>query len=225
MYNNKADLWSIGMILYEMLYGTHPFNSCRTVPELKDTITNTTIEIPPSNTKNKDVSEKCIALLKQLLQKKANDRIIWNDFFENSWIKSYQCIFPQHDEYEKKLQSTSVGSLSNEEFLNTPRTPVIEIAGMVGNTDTLDIACTPEQPIILKSYNDQINVNIIDNYCDQVDKYTTSKSEAASDDFIFEMDMDDIDKEKNKKIRVKKIIEKSSVLNENDNAYDIVDSF
>ena len=42
-YNNQTDLWSIGMILFEMLYGLHPFEKCKTVPELKDKLMKTEI--------------------------------------------------------------------------------------------------------------------------------------------------------------------------------------
>jgi serine/threonine protein kinase len=221
-YDNQADLWSIGMILYEMLYGAHPFNSCRTFPELKDTIANTIIEIPPSNTKNKDISENCIHLLRWLLQKKANDRITWDSFFEDPWIKAYQCIPPRQDEYEKKLQATSIGSLANEEIL-APQSPP-------KNEPIIPTSTTPGD-------KEHVNINIIDNYCDQIDKYTALQTEKTKDDIevigvnqrfpqdcIFEMDIDDVDKDKNKKVRIKQIIEKSSVLNEDDKTYDIIDS-
>jgi len=90
MYNNQTDLWSIGMILYEMLYGNHPFEECRTIPELKDTLSTKKIEIPPNNTKNKSVSLDCISLLKKLLEKKVTERISWDEFFNHPWVTQYQ---------------------------------------------------------------------------------------------------------------------------------------
>lgn len=227
MYNNQTDLWSIGMILYEMLYGNHPFQNCRTIPELKDTVSKTIIEIPPSDTKNKDVSKSCIQLLQKLLEKKVNDRISWFDFFENQWIKQYKCdeMMSQdnkNNEYEKQLQSASLGSFDNDHIdkLSSYQKP----------------NCSPptqnETHIIKMSKID--TVTIIDDFYDtiehsnpvNIDKYNRTiprKRETYSpEDCIFQMDIDDTSP--TKKIIVRKVIEKSSILDDADNNYDIVES-
>lgn len=69
-YNNQTDLWSIGMILYEMLYGFHPYESCKNIRQLLSMIDHGIIEIPPKNTQNKNISIECLDLLQKLLQKK-----------------------------------------------------------------------------------------------------------------------------------------------------------
>ena len=85
-YNNQTDLWSIGMILYEMLYGFHPYESCKGIPQLIDMQNNKKIEIPPKNTTNTDVSNQCLDLLHKLLQKQVEDRITWDDYFSHMWV-------------------------------------------------------------------------------------------------------------------------------------------
>jgi len=197
MYNNQTDLWSIGMILYEMLFGIHPYNECHTFPELKDTIANTDIEIPPTNTKNKSISEDCINLLKQLLQKKVQCRITWDDFFENPWVKSYQYINSKNTEYETKLQSVSVGSLSNEELSKTPLQSRPEMVRFSRKHSDLNV-------VVRKPSTDKIK--IIDDYCDKLD---TLKSN--NDDLMFDMEFDESDK--NKKNKSKK---------EADNNYEVI---
>lgn len=185
MYNNQTDLWSIGMILYEMLFGVHPYNECHTFPELKDTITNTDIEIPPVNTKNKTIGYDCINLLKQLLQKKVQCRITWEDFFEDPWVKSYQYISSKNTEYETKLQSVSVGSLSNEELSKTPLQSRPEMARFSRKHSDINV-------VVRRPSTDKIK--IIDNYCDNLD---TIKSN--NDDLMFDMEFDESDKTKKNK--------------------------
>lgn len=214
MYNNQTDLWSIGMILYEMLYGSHPFSNCKTMHELKDTVSQEIIEIPPRNTKNKDVSNTCISLLKKLLEKKVDNRISWDDFFEHPWIKQYQYGIPinnnsNDNDYIKQLHSTSIGSLSRDSPLSQLSTPPNENYNHAIKMSRID------------------SLTIVDNYYDSIsspinipkNNYTiTKKSTYSPEDLIFEMDDDT-----NKKIVVKKIMDRSSILEE-DNNYDIVEN-
>lgn len=85
-YNNQTDLWSVGMILYEMLYGSHPYGHCKNIPELHGEI-DKELYIPPLNNTNTNVSDECLKLLTTLLQKNVDKRINWDNFFKNSWTK------------------------------------------------------------------------------------------------------------------------------------------
>jgi serine/threonine-protein kinase ULK/ATG1 len=91
-YNIQTDLWSIGMILYEMLYGFHPYHSCKSIQELKNTIDAKEIDIPPINTPNNDISKECLDLLRYLLQKDVKKRISWEDFLSYPWLTSETLI-------------------------------------------------------------------------------------------------------------------------------------
>ena len=113
-YNKQTDLWSTGMILYEMLFGFHPYDKCKTISELKSFIDNKIIEIPPSNNQNKDISPECLSLLGMLLQLNVRDRITWEEFFVHPWLATYQYLESNQSNYEKKIIATSVGSLANE---------------------------------------------------------------------------------------------------------------
>lgn len=210
MYNNQTDLWSTGMILYEMLYGNHPFHNCKTMVELKDALSNEIIEIPPYNTKNKDVSVNCISLLRELLEKKVNNRISWNNFFEHPWIKQFQCgiAINSNKEYETQLHSTSVGSLSKDSPLSgrgSPENPIVKMS-RVGSITIVDNFYESAPISIPKRNSCEYNV--------------TKKTSLSPEDLIFEMDFDD----SNKKIVVKKILDKSSILEEDDNNYSIIES-
>ena len=80
-YSNKADLWSIGIIFYEILTGKPPYKA-RTHYELAKKIENNPIFLP----KLIPLSSNCSNLLYKLLQKEADNRISWDDFFNHNWI-------------------------------------------------------------------------------------------------------------------------------------------
>lgn len=82
-YDNKTDLWSVGVILYEMLFGYPPFKAS-TQYELINRIETEPIYIP----NNINVSNECKDLLMKLLQKEPDNRINWTDFFFHPWIYS-----------------------------------------------------------------------------------------------------------------------------------------
>jgi len=82
-YTVKADLWSIGMILYEMLIGKPPYKASNHY-ELIKKIDTQAIIIPNCIS----ISDNCKDLLHGLLQKNVNKRIGWIEFFNHPWLES-----------------------------------------------------------------------------------------------------------------------------------------
>ena len=82
-YDTKSDLWSVGIILYEMLTGVPPFKAKNLIDLLKKIDKMKTIVIP----KKFVVSQPCLDLLNRLLQKEPDKRITWDDFFQHDWLK------------------------------------------------------------------------------------------------------------------------------------------
>ena len=188
-YNNQTDLWSIGMILYEMLFGYHPFHSCKKYNELRDRLNGEEMEIPPKNNTNKEVSQECINLLKSLLQKDVDKRITWEQFFNNPWINKYQYINTNKDSYRSRLRQMSLPNTSNFLLSKSPK-----------------------------------EIQIIDNYLETLDTHDDDVPDESSGIFEIEFENSDHTKPPNKVI-VRKIIDKSSVLeniDDNSHRYELI---
>ncbi|KAL2841272.1 hypothetical protein BJY01DRAFT_13326 [Aspergillus pseudoustus] len=79
-YDAKADLWSVGTVLYEMVVGKPPFRASNHVELLQRIETaNDRISFPP----DLPVSEEVKALIRRLLKRNPVERMNFADFFEN----------------------------------------------------------------------------------------------------------------------------------------------
>lgn len=81
-YSEKADLWSIGVIMYELIYKKTPVNGTN-IMNLMENLK--TFEYKFENTMK--ISKECVDLLSNLLQKNQKKRIMIQEFLENNWFK------------------------------------------------------------------------------------------------------------------------------------------
>lgn len=86
-YSNKSDLWSVGIILYQMLFGKRPHDATNIFDLLKS-IENNPIVFPSSY----NVSDEVKDLLLKLLCKNPDERISWNDFINHPWFQKEEQI-------------------------------------------------------------------------------------------------------------------------------------
>ena len=80
-YNEKCDIWSIGVIIYQMLYGQPPFKPKKgaSCSDLLNLIEKGMIDFKT----NEEISEKAIDLIKKMLVYNPNKRISFENFFEH----------------------------------------------------------------------------------------------------------------------------------------------
>eukprot|EP01113_Clastostelium_recurvatum_P043895 TRINITY_DN7337_c0_g1_i1.p1 TRINITY_DN7337_c0_g1~~TRINITY_DN7337_c0_g1_i1.p1 ORF type:complete len:639 (+),score=162.20 TRINITY_DN7337_c0_g1_i1:1685-3601(+) len=106
-YTIKADLWSVGIILFEMLSGTSPFD-CKTPYELLQMIEKKPIHFPDSI----PVSAECLDLIYGLLQKDPTMRISWDAFFKHVWFVGHQATAPQPSQSHPQQSPSHTPSLA-----------------------------------------------------------------------------------------------------------------
>jgi serine/threonine-protein kinase ULK/ATG1 len=80
-YNNKADLWSIGVCFFQMIFGKVPW-AATTMQELQALVqeqNGDTLVIPSEPS----ISPECEDLLRKLMTYESAERISWDDFFKH----------------------------------------------------------------------------------------------------------------------------------------------
>jgi serine/threonine-protein kinase ULK/ATG1 len=80
-YNSKCDLWSIGIIIYRLIYGKSPYSGENENALIKniDKYGNKIIKV-----ENKELED----LIKKLLEKESSKRIDWDKYFNHIFFKS-----------------------------------------------------------------------------------------------------------------------------------------
>ncbi len=109
-YDAKADLWSVGMILYECVVGKTPFRG-RSQMELLRNIMARPLTIPSSL----DISPGCKSILKILLKVGPEMRCSYEEFFSHTWIGLDQTLQQQRQNVTPQPSLGKIrGSLSEE---------------------------------------------------------------------------------------------------------------
>jgi serine/threonine protein kinase len=108
-YSNKSDLWSLGIIIYEMIYGEVPYKASNFI-DLVNKINKYTIFFPKST----EISDNCLDLIKKLLTKDAYKRIEWNDFLNHKWFDKNLTLEHENSLIENPLFNYNSNKIRNE---------------------------------------------------------------------------------------------------------------
>ena len=119
-YTIKADLWSLGVILYQLLFGKAPFKS-KSPARLMREIETFKFEVPTEL--NIDITQGCYDLLDSLLQVEPERRIEWKDFFENSWLLGTEDAIRQ-TKISDTMTISQMGKMIDKSYCNKVGKPL-----------------------------------------------------------------------------------------------------
>lgn len=85
LYDESADLWSVGCIIYEAKFGKPPIKT-QNLTLLVKWHENPEIQWPPQS------DEDCVNFLKGLLKKDPKSRLTWDEIKQNTYVKDYLLI-------------------------------------------------------------------------------------------------------------------------------------
>lgn len=110
-YDTKADLWSLGVIFYQMLTGKTPYTA-RSHSELMNNIENQDVIFP----KCICVTKEGLDLLLKLLQKKSDERMTWEELFKHTWLNDENI---EHLFQTTQINNSDVNNLHDNRFYET----------------------------------------------------------------------------------------------------------
>ncbi|CAN4118219.1 unnamed protein product [Withania somnifera] len=86
-YDAKADLWSVGAILFQLVTGKTPFTGNNQIQLLQNIVNSTKLQFPLDS---KNLSPHCIDLCQKLLRRNPVERLTFEEFFNHPFLAQKQ---------------------------------------------------------------------------------------------------------------------------------------
>lgn len=113
-YNAKADLWSVGAILFELVAGRPPYNGANHI-QLLNNIEKAEARVPPAIAAQ--LSDHCLSLVRSLLQRDPGSRLSFEKFFHHSFLE------PVRESMQQRSEEPSLAPLHGVQAGPSSRTP------------------------------------------------------------------------------------------------------
>ena len=111
-YSKEIDVWSLGILLYEMIHGYSPFKPDKEDFNAKEVIDNIKIHDLKFKT---NISNECKELICHMLDKKAENRYKIEDIFNSKFVKKYEkqnLFYPKENIYSFKKSNNDIHSIN-----------------------------------------------------------------------------------------------------------------
>lgn len=113
-YDAKADLWSVGAILYQLVVGKPPFDGNSQLQLFQNILASTELHFPP--TILKELHSDCVDLCRSLLRRDPDERLTFKAFFSHNFLQEHRCIVNIEQFYSHQSESSMVNQLVGSAF-------------------------------------------------------------------------------------------------------------
>ncbi|KAL4462170.1 hypothetical protein ABPG73_018915 [Tetrahymena malaccensis] len=162
-FSSKCDIWSLGMMFYELLYGRTPWTG-KTPNELLENIRKKPLEFPEQPPRSEIVKD----MLRRMLVYEDSERISWEELFQHKIIKFDNEEVSRHlAEIELESNALYKSAARNEYYVNTIRVVGVDKKMQINafNTDKdnlMELTTVGEDnsssELQVKESSDQINM-------------------------------------------------------------------
>ncbi|KAJ0262235.1 Serine/threonine-protein kinase ATG1c [Hirschfeldia incana] len=111
-YDAKADLWSVGAILFQLVTGRTPFTGNSQIQLLQNILRSTGLQFPADC---RDLSLDCIDLCQKLLRRDPVERLTFEEFFNHPFLSDRQSSYD--------FSRSRLGSRTMDGFLSSGSSP------------------------------------------------------------------------------------------------------
>ena len=152
-HDAKIDIWSLGVLLYELIHGQAPFRGKTTEQKFKEILSG-------SFTIASECSDQCKDLIRKLLRADPADRPSFDEIFAHPWVKNYEKEFNikisqyVYDPSKRKRRTDKKPEPQPEpEKKNPPMNQdTSQMLNDTMNTSTLDTSAVHFEPVTLRKH-------------------------------------------------------------------------
>ena len=112
-YNEKCDLWSLGVLIYVLYFKEHPFDG-DSEEEILEQINNIDKKIE-EKVKGLEQDETLLNLIRKLLIKEPEKRLTWKEYFNHPFFRQKE-DFRKYYELDTKIGETEFAKVYKERF-------------------------------------------------------------------------------------------------------------
>ena len=182
-YDTKADLWSLGVMFYQMMTGKTPFQA-RNHTELMENIEKNEIIFP----RNIKISDDAQDLLLKLLKKSSLERMTWDELFSHNWIINE----PVKNLFKTNIELQETTTIQNLDFDDEDAFFTMELnndendpgTGVNNFSDTQDFRKNNFNNYLEDTKFNPVKISIINNEEDDSDDDTDNSSLFLSDTYM-----------------------------------------
>ncbi|WJX92387.1 non-specific serine/threonine protein kinase [Trifolium repens] len=133
-YDAKADLWSVGAILYQLVVGKPPFDGNSQLQLFQNILASTELHFPP--TILKALHPDCVDLCRSLLRRNPDERLTFKAFFDHNFLQEHRSDMNIEQFHSHQSETSMVNQAHFEYHAETFVDDPVEVSSAVNENVT-----------------------------------------------------------------------------------------